>query len=107
MAHYMFQAAYTPDALAKLMKNPEDRIASVTKVVEKLGGKVIGGWFCYGEFDAVLITELPDNVSAASFSVAASAGGALKANRTTPLLTREEMMQMFKKAETAGYQAPK
>ena len=107
MAHYMFQAAYTPDALAKLLKNPEDRIGIVSKTIEKLGGKVVGGWFCYGEYDAILIAELPDNVSAASFAVAASAGGALKANKTTPLLTREETMKMFKGAAQAGYVPPK
>ena len=106
MAYYLFQGTYTPEALAKLIKKPENRIEIVSKTVEKLGGRVIGGWFCFGEYDVVLVSELPDNVTAAAFSVAASAGGALKANKTTPLFTADEMLQLFKKAANAGYRPP-
>ena len=106
MAYYLFQAAYTPEALAKLIKKPENRIETVSKIVEKLGGRVIGGWFCFGEYDVVLVSELPDNVTAAAFAVAASAGGALKANKTTPLFSPDEMLQLFKNAANAGYRPP-
>ena len=67
MAYYLFQASYTPEALAALIKKPENRIEIVSKTIEKLGGKVIGGWFCFGEYDVALVSELPDNVSAAAF----------------------------------------
>ena len=106
MAYYLFQGAYTAEALATLIKKPENRIEIVTKAVEKLGGRVIGGWFSFGEFDVVLVTELPDNLTAAAFAIAAAAGGALKANKTTPLLTPNEMVEMFKRAGTAGYRPP-
>ena len=72
----------------------------------KLGGKVIGGWFSYGEYDVVLVTELPDNVSAAAFAVAAAAGGGLKANKTTPLLNADETLQMLSRAGKTGYRPP-
>src|SRR4030095_3371636 len=107
MAYYLFQAAYTPEALAALIKKPENRVAVVSKAIEKLGGRVSGGWFSYGEYDVVLVSELPDNVSAAAFAVAAAAGGALKANRTTPLLTADETTEMFKRAGKTGYRPPK
>src|SRR6266498_1089091 len=107
MALYLFQAAYTPEALAALIKKPENRIAVVSKAIEKLGGKVLGGWFSYGEYDVVLVSELPDNVSAAAFAVAAAAGGALKANRTTPLLNADETLQMLTRAAKTGYRPPK
>jgi uncharacterized protein with GYD domain len=106
MAYYLFQCAYTPEALAALIKKPQNRIETVSKAVEKLGGRVVGGWFSFGEYDIVLISELPDNVSAAAFAIAASAGGALKANITTPLLSPDEMLQMFSKAGKTGYRPP-
>jgi len=106
MAYYLFQCAYTPEALAALINKPQNRIEVVSKSIEKLGGKVIGGWFCFGEYDIVLISELPDNISAAAFAIAAAAGGALKANKTTPLLTADEMLQMFSKAGSTGYRPP-
>jgi uncharacterized protein with GYD domain len=106
MAYYLFQAAYTPEALAALIKKPENRVEVVAKAVEKLGGKVLSGWFCFGEYDVVLITELPDNVSAASFAIAAASGGALKANKTTPLFNADETIRIFQKAGTTGYRPP-
>jgi hypothetical protein len=53
--------------------------------------------------------EAPDNVSAAGLSMAVSAGGALKAIKTTPLMTIEEGIQAMKKgaAAAASYAPPK
>lgn len=107
MPHYLIQAAYTPAALATLIKKPQDRVEVIGAAVEKIGGKVVGGWFSFGEYDVVLIVELPDNVSAAALAVAAAAGGALKANKTTPLLTAEETVEMLKRAGKTGYRPPK
>jgi hypothetical protein len=52
------------------------------------------------------IMEMPDHVSAAAFSLAAAAGGALKAIKTTPLLTIEEGIAAMQKAAGAGYRPP-
>ncbi len=106
MPHYLIQAAYTPDAAAAMVKNPQDRIAAITPAVEKLGGKVVGGWHAFGEYDAIAVLDMPDNVSAAAFSLAASAGGAVKALKTTPLITTAEMMEAQRKASGAGYRPP-
>jgi uncharacterized protein with GYD domain len=107
MAYYLFQAAYTAEALANLIKKPQDRIAVVSKTVEKLGGRVIGGWFCFGEYDAVLVVEFPDNLTAAAFAVAAAAGGALKANKTTPMFDADEALKIYAQAGKSGYRPPK
>lgn len=56
MAYYLFQCAYTSEALAALIKKPENRIEIVAKAIEKLGGKVIGGWFCFGDYDVVMVS---------------------------------------------------
>lgn len=52
------------------------------------------------------ICELPDNVSMAAFSMAASAGGAVKAVKTTPLMTMEEEIEAMRKAGETCYQPP-
>jgi uncharacterized protein with GYD domain len=61
---------------------------------------------CFGEYDIVAILRLPDNVSAAAFSLAAAAGGAVKALTTTPLLSVEDGMAAMKMAGEVGYRAP-
>jgi uncharacterized protein with GYD domain len=106
MAYYLFQVAYTPEACANLVKNPQDRTEAVRPAVEKLGGKVQGAWLAFGEYDVVLIAQMPDNASAAAFSMAVSAGGAVKACTTTPLLTPQEGVEAMRKAGGAGYRPP-
>lgn len=106
MAHYLIQAAYTPEAVAKLVRNPQDRLHAVGSVVERLGGRLVSKWMALGDYDVVAILELPDTVSVTAFSMAVLAGGALRACKTTPLLTPEESVAAMKKASQAGYQPP-
>ena len=106
MAYYMVQAAYTAEAIAAMAKKPEDRAAAIGPVIEKLGGKLEGFWFCFGDYDVVGISQMPDNVSAAAFSFAVSQSGKLRAVKTTPLMTTGEAMKALKKAGGAGYLAP-
>jgi uncharacterized protein with GYD domain len=99
----MLQVSYTPAAWAALIKKPQDRIAVVGKAVEKLGGKVGPFWMAFGEHDLIGVIEMPDNVSAAAFALAVSAGGACSKVITTPLLTVEEGIAAMKKAGGSGY----
>ena len=103
MPNYMVQAAYTSEAMASLVKNPQNRMEVVRKSVEKLGGKLAGGWLSFGDYDVVLIVDMPDHVSAAAIALAAGAGGSLRSIKTTPLLTAEEGLAAAQKASTSGY----
>ena len=107
MAHYLVQVAYTPQAWGALIKSPQNRIEALKPVLDKLGGKIETAYFAFGDYDLVTIIQMPTSVDAAAFSLAASAGGAIKALKTTPLLTMEEGMQAMRKAVGAGYRAPK
>lgn len=106
MAHYLFQGAYTSEAWNSLVKKPVNRFEAVRPAIEKLGGKIEGAWFSFGEHDIVFIVEMPDNVSAAAFALAVAAGGSLKNFKTTPLITPTEAMEAMKKAGASGYQPP-
>jgi len=107
MAHYLLQVSYTSEAWANLVKNPHDRVAVVSKAIQNLGGNVVGGWLSFGDYDVVLISDLPDNVSAAAFSIAVAAGGACKSVKTTPLMTTQEGIAAMKKAAASSYAPPK
>ncbi len=107
MAFYLVQASYSTQASAAMIKNPQDRAAAVKPVIERIGGKMHGLWLAFGEYDVVLIAEMPDNVSAAAVAMAVGSSGGISAYRTTPLLTSAEAMQAMKKASGVGYQAPK
>ena len=105
MPSYLVQASYTVEALAVLMKTPQNRSEVVRKAVEKLGGSLTGIWLSFGDQDVVCIVDMPDNLSAAALSLAIASGGALRSTKTTPLFTVEEGMAAMKKAATSGYKA--
>jgi len=107
MSHYLLQVAYSPEGWAAQVKNPQNRIEAVRPAVEKLGGKLREAWYAFGEYDLVALLEMPDNASAAAFAVAAAAGGAVKAIKTTPLMSVEEGMEAVRKAGGAGYAPPR
>jgi uncharacterized protein with GYD domain len=79
------------------------RRAAVKSAVESLGGKVEAIFYCFGEDDAILILDLPDNVAASALSLAVSASGMVR-TRTTPLLTVEEVDKAL--ATKTTYRAP-
>ncbi len=105
MPRYLQQVSYTPEGWAALIKKPQNRIEVVRPVIEKLGGKIETAWFTFGEYDIVVILDLPDNVSAAAIAMAFAAGGACKAVKTTPLLSTSEAVEAMKKAAASGYRA--
>ncbi len=107
MPHYMIQAAYTPEAWAGLAKQPQDRSRAIRPMVKNLKGRLVSYYNSFGDYDAVVIVELPDNEAAAAIAIAASAGGALKAIKTTPLMTTQEGLKAMRKAKRAAYQPPK
>ena len=106
MPSYLLQAAYTPEAWANLVAEPQNRVDAIRPVVEKLGGKVTHGWFAFGDYDVVAVIEMPSNVEAAAFSMAAAAAGAIRSIKTTPLMTAAEGIEAMKKAGMSGYKAP-
>ena len=106
MPRYMYQVAYSPEAWAILVKTPEDRIEAIRPAVRKLGGRIESAYYAFGDYDLVAIVSMPDNVSAAAFSIAASAGGSIKAIKTTPLMTIREGMQAMRKAKRSAYEPP-
>jgi uncharacterized protein with GYD domain len=106
MPSYLMQVSYTSQAWSSLLAHPEDRAEAVRPVIEKLGGKLTHSWYTFGDYDVVVIVEMPSNTDAAAFSVAASAGGAVRTIKTTPLLTAAEAMDAMRKASKSGYKAP-
>jgi uncharacterized protein with GYD domain len=106
MSKYLIQVAYTGDAWATMVKNPQDRLESVRPGVESVGGKFENAWLSFGEYDLVGICDFPDNVSAAAFSMSVAAKGSVKALHTTPLMTMGEAVDAMKKAGGSAYTPP-
>src|SRR5947209_17936276 len=103
MPHYLHQVAYSREGWQALLASPQDRIEAVRPAIERLGGKIKSAWFAFGDYDVVVISEMPDNVSAAAIAMAVAAGGACKSVNTTPLMSTQEAVEAMKKASQSGY----
>lgn len=106
MALYLTQFSYTAEALAALAKNPQDRSAPVRELAQKSGGRLVGFYYCFGEYDGVVLFEAPDDRAATAVAVAAAAAGHLKAIKTTKLFTVEETMEAMRMAGGLAFQGP-
>ena len=103
---YLTRFSYTPEAWARMVKNPEDRRIAATKYIESVGGKLNGFWYAFGEYDGYCLWQAPDNVSMAAVGFAISGGGALSKFETTVLLTVDETLDALKRAQSIGYRPP-
>lgn len=106
MALYMFQGAYTAEAMAAMARHPQDRSVPSRALMQKLGGRLIDFYFCFGEYDFLFLCEMPDDTAAAAGALAAASAGHLKAMKTTKLLTVEESMEAMRQAGSVVYQGP-
>ena len=105
MPQYLYQVAYTSESLAAQIKNPQDRLEVVGKqIAAAVGAKILGGGYSYGEYDGSIIVEAPDEVSMAAVAIAIAAGGAVKAAKTTPLLSGAQWVAALKKAPAVSAQ---
>ena len=107
MPLYLGRFSYTSDAMKALLDQPQDRSAAAREVAESVGGKLLGFWYAFGEFDGVFLMEAPDNASAAALAMAVGAGGALSEVETTVLLDMDEAQDAMRKAAAATYRPPR
>jgi uncharacterized protein with GYD domain len=98
MPYFLLQVAYTPVAWAAMLKKPHTHLEDLRPWLAQLGGKLESCWLAFGEYDALLICQLPDHTSAAALSMAASAGGTVKTIKITPLMSVEESFNALAKA---------
>jgi uncharacterized protein with GYD domain len=104
MPKYLITASYSAEGLRGLQKDKASgRVRAATAAIEAAGGKVESFYYALGEDDIVGVVDFPDNVSAASLSLAVSASGLVR-TRTTALLTVEEVDQAL--AKSVNYRPP-
>ncbi|MEK7252834.1 MAG: GYD domain-containing protein, partial [Actinomycetota bacterium] len=96
MAKYLFKASLSPEGAKGVIKDGGSaRRAATTKMVESVGGKMEAFYFAFGETDAYLIVDAPDNVAAAAIAMTVSASGSV-ATETVVLITPEEVDRAVK-----------
>lgn len=104
MAKFLVIASYTSEGIKGVVtKGGTARRDAVSKMATDLGGQVESFYFAFGDDDAYVVVDLPENMSAAAIGLAVGASGMAR-TKTVVLLTPEEIDRAAK--TQVAYQPP-
>jgi uncharacterized protein with GYD domain len=91
VAKFLVKASYTVEGTKGVRSGGgTSRREAVAKMAEGLGGRLESFYFAFGETDAYVVLDMPDNTAAAACSLAVTSVGAA-ATEMVVLLTPEEI----------------
>ena len=100
MAKYALFFTLKGETVAHAMEHPSDRSAVVGKLAQAAGGSLEAYyWMLGGDYDGVVIADLPDSTAAAALSLAASSTGAFGHLASHELFDAKEINQVLAKAK--------
>jgi uncharacterized protein with GYD domain len=108
MAKFVFQGSFRGETIAGMIDHPSDRVAAVSKAMEKVGGTLDQYYWVLGEYDFLAIVDASDSFSAAAVSLAVSSTGVFTHTETHELIPAGELASVLEKAKSvrAVYQPP-
>jgi uncharacterized protein with GYD domain len=88
---YLIEASYTLDGVRGLQSaGGTSRREAVEAVAASVGGALESFYFAFGDTDAYVVVDMPDNEAATAVALTVNASGAVTI-RTTVLQTPEEV----------------
>ena len=104
MARFMFKVAYSKEGMQGVMREGAvSRRTFIEKMAAEMGGSITSFDFAFGETDVYVISEMPDQITAAAVATAVAASGA-GSIETVVLLSAEDIDQAI--AKNVPYRAP-
>ena len=83
MPIYITQGRYTREAIKGMIVKPEDRADAVSRAMSRVGGRLVGYYVTFGDYDFLTICEAPDETHMMAALLAAASGGGVTDLRTT------------------------
>jgi uncharacterized protein with GYD domain len=74
MPHFVTLIRYTQQGITKIKESPA-RLDAARKSAEKAGGKIHAWYLTMGRYDAMLVSEFPNDETAAKFTLSVGALG--------------------------------
>ena len=104
MPKFLVEASYTKEGFAGVQgKGGTSRRDAVQQMVSEMGGTLESFHFSFGEHDAYVVVDVPDNEAAAAVAMAVGASGAAETT-TVVLLTPEQVDEAARRS--VSYRAP-
>ncbi len=95
MPTYIALLKFTDQGIRNVKGWPTQLEESI-KALERAGGRHVGFWWTQGAYDAVAVSEWPDDESASAFSLSAAMRGATRIE-TMRAYNAEEMQRILQK----------
>ncbi|HEX3318896.1 MAG TPA: GYD domain-containing protein [Solirubrobacteraceae bacterium] len=107
MPKYVIAASYTHEGVEGVRtKGGSSRRDAVAETAKSMGGELEAFYFAFGDYDALVLVDLPDNEAAAAVALSVDAAGGAT-TKTTVLLTPEEVDDAAKRSRDAvDYRPP-
>ena len=107
MAIFITQGRFTREYLKGGLAKPEDRQAAISRLCEQAGGRLIGLYFTLGQYDFMVISDMPDAQTASVLALVAGGGGGISDSVTSQAFTPAEAKTLFERAgKIAGAYKP-
>src|SRR5947209_7158066 len=90
-----------PQAIAAAMQQPSDRSAIVGELLAGVGGRLEAYYWMHGQYDGMVIGEVPTAADAAAAALAVSSTGAFGHVETHELIPAEDIGGLLQRAATA------
>ncbi len=91
MPKFLIEASYSTDGVKGVQSaGGSSRRDAVAQVAQSVGGSLESFYFAFGDSDAFVVVDLPDNESAAAVALTVNATGAATV-KTVVLLTPDEV----------------
>jgi uncharacterized protein with GYD domain len=93
MPHYVTLVRYTQQGIANIKQSPA-RLDAAKKAAQAAGGKILGWYLTMGRFDAVLLSEFPDDATGAKFTLSVGSAGNIT-TETLKAFTEDEYRKII------------
>jgi len=97
MPLFITQGRFTREYIKGGLAKPEDRHAAISRICEQAGGKLVSLYFTLGQYDFVVVSEMPDAKTASVLALVAAGGGGIEGSVTTQAFTSAEAREMFRR----------
>ena len=104
MSKYLIQVNYTSEGMKGVLKEGGvGRRTMVEKLAANMGGSIESFHFAFGDHDAYVVADFPNEIDAAAVAMTVGASGAASC-KTVVLMTPEDIDQATQR--TVEYRAP-
>lgn len=94
MPYYILLINWTEQGISKINES-SDRYNSFKASLEKVGGKLVGGYYTFGEFDVIIIIEAPNDETVMSLMLKIGSAGNVR-TKTLKAFTADEGSRIIK-----------